>query len=363
MTFDPAAGRKTYVTAWCRRRRTRPTTLGWTNDQTFVIGNEVTQRSPLARHVRDRRDPQQGAVGRRGTAEFRGRRRPVRDAAVRRLEHPRRRRAASTCSRRAVDDASYVFAKPTFVGSPTGVRVKNIRIAVNDTVPVAAQAFRRIDTTALASGTELSRARRRDSRRARTRHGSVPPRVRGARHALRPGGGRRAVVAADAAPRTCPSPRSAVRSFSRVNDTMAALDGRPARQRRGRDVVHGDARHAARNDALARVRLGATSRDPAARGRLLRQRSRPCATACNNFFATTNCAIAAGTQNTIADRVYDNLFGTNLANQPDRSGRSTELVDVMNDLGCTAGCTAATAQTALQATCAAALSSAAVTIN
>ena len=35
----------------------------------------------------------------------------------------------------------------------------------------------------------------------------------------------------------------------------------------------------------------------------------------------------------------------------------------MNDLGCTAGCTAATATTALQATCAAALSSAAVTIN
>jgi hypothetical protein len=35
----------------------------------------------------------------------------------------------------------------------------------------------------------------------------------------------------------------------------------------------------------------------------------------------------------------------------------------MNDLGCTAGCTAATARTALQATCAAALSSAAVTIN
>ena len=84
---------------------------------------------------------------------------------------------------------------------------------------------------------------------------------------------------------------------------------------------------------------------------------------CNTFFATTNCAIAAGSRTQIADRVYDNLFGLNLANQPVRAAVSTELVDVMNDLGCTAGCTAATARTALQATCAAALSSAAVTIN
>jgi hypothetical protein len=42
---------------------------------------------------------------------------------------------------------------------------------------------------------------------------------------------------------------------------------------------------------------------------------------------------------------------------------NAELVDAMNDLGCTAGCTGATATTALQATCSAALSSAAVTIN
>ena len=85
------------------------------------------------------------------------------------------------------------------------------------------------------------------------------------------------------------------------------------------------------------------------------------ATACGNFFGA--CTIAAGTKNTIADTVYDKLFGTNLANQPDKAAVRTELVDVMNDLGCTNGCTGATAQTALQATCAATLSSAAVTVN
>jgi hypothetical protein len=87
------------------------------------------------------------------------------------------------------------------------------------------------------------------------------------------------------------------------------------------------------------------------------------ANSCNSFFATTNCAIQTATRTTIANRVYDNLFGTNLANQPDRAAVATELVDVMNDLGCSAGCTAATARTALQATCAAALASAAVTVN
>jgi hypothetical protein len=84
---------------------------------------------------------------------------------------------------------------------------------------------------------------------------------------------------------------------------------------------------------------------------------------CDAFFGTTGCAIQAATQTMIANRVSDQLFGINLANQPDRAAVATELADVMNDLGCSAGCTAATARVALQATCAAALSSAAVTIN
>jgi hypothetical protein len=85
------------------------------------------------------------------------------------------------------------------------------------------------------------------------------------------------------------------------------------------------------------------------------------ATACSNFFGA--CTIPVGNKNAIADTVYDKLFGTNLANQPDKTGVRTELVDVMNDLGCTNGCTGTTALTALQATCAATLSSAAVTVN
>jgi hypothetical protein len=85
------------------------------------------------------------------------------------------------------------------------------------------------------------------------------------------------------------------------------------------------------------------------------------ATACSNFFGS--CTIAATGKTQIADRLYDRIIGTNLANQPDRAAVTTEVVDAMNDLGCTNGCTGATATTALQATCAAVLSSAAVTIN
>jgi hypothetical protein len=261
-----------------------------------------------------------------------------------------------------VDNASYLFAKPTFVSGLTGVRVKNIRIAVNDAVPVAAQAFRRVDTVAMASGAELSRL------------GSVLPAAQGPTtdrfHLEFEVLGTRLGLAETVAPSSppppaapdVPEPASGMRSFSHVNDTMAALTGVPTSNASVetlyteiRDTLpaSGDllAFGSAQQVAIQRLAVGYCAQIVAV------------ANTCNTFFATTNCAITAGTRATIADRVYDNLFGTNLANQPDKAAVNTELVDVMNDLGCTAGCTAATARTALQATCAAALSSAAVTVN
>jgi len=260
-----------------------------------------------------------------------------------------------------VDDAGYVFAKPTYVGNTTGVRVKNIRIAVNDAVPVAAQAFRRIDTTAMASGTELSPL------------GAVIPVAQGPDtdrfHLEFEALGARFGLAEAAAPSVPPPPTPDVpepglgmRSFSRINDTMSFLTAVPLDNASVetlyteiRDTLPGNdallAFGSAQQVAIQRLAVGYCGQVaivPAT---------------CNSFFATTNCAITAGTRTAIAGRIYDNLFGTNIANQPDRAAVSTELVDVMNDLGCSAGCTAATARTALQATCAAALSSAAVTIN
>ena len=61
--------------------------------------------------------------------------------------------------------------------------------------------------------------------------------------------------------------------------------------------------------------------------------------------------------------LYDRFIGDNLANQPARAAVTTEIVSVIDDLGCAGGCNGATAETALQASCAAVLSSAAITVN
>ena len=309
MTFSPAAGRKTYVNGVLTAQETAPTTLAWQNNQTFVIGNETTQRSPLAGHVPDGRDSQQSAVGRRGAAELRGRHRRVRDAAVRRVERSSARRAESTCSRRSVDDASYVFAKPTFVGGATGVRVKNIRIAVNDTVPVAAQAFRRVDTTVLASGTELSRlgavipvAQGPDTDRFHLEFEQLGTRF-GTAEAVAP-----SVAAARRARRARARARHAQLLARQRHDVGA--DGRAARQRCRRDVVRRrSATRCPRATTCSRFGSAQQVADPAARPSATAAQIVAVPATCNTFFATTNCAITAGTRTQIAGSVYDKLFG------------------------------------------------------
>ena len=82
---------------------------------------------------------------------------------------------------------------------------------------------------------------------------------------------------------------------------------------------------------------------------------------CNDFFGS--CEIAAGGKATLAETLYGKLVGVNLANQPAMADVTTELVSLIDDVGCANGCNGAAAETALQATCTALLSSAAVSIN
>jgi hypothetical protein len=360
MTFDPAVGRKTYVDGLLSAQENAPAALAWQNNQTFVIGNEVTndrlwqgvfQMVAIHNKALSTGEVQQNFAA--GVSQYVTLQFDVSSI----LGSPGR--IDMLASR--LDDASYVFAKPTYVGGATGIRVKNIRIAVNDAVPVAAQAFRRIDTMAMASGAQ------------RSPHGAVIPMAQGPDtdrfhlefEALGSRFGLAEAVAPSVPPPPAPDvpePSLGIRSFSRINDTMAFLTGVPLDNASVetlyteiRDTLPGNdallAFGSAQQVAIQRLAVGYCGQVaivPAS---------------CNSFFGTTNCAIQAGTRTAIANRIYDNLFGTNIANQPDRAAVSTELVDVMNDLGCSAGCTAATARTALQATCAAALSSAAVTIN
>ena len=338
--------------------RDRPATLGWTNDQTFVLGNETTndrlwmgtfELVAIHKKALTSAEVQQNfAAGPGGLVTL----------IVRRVEQVGAQARVDLLAA-PVDAASYVFARPTFVG-PAGTRVKNIRIAVNDNVPVAAQTFRRVDTTVLASGTELSRL------------GAVMPAALGPEMdkfhlefevlgtKLRARGDGAAVVAARAAP-DVPEPALGVRSFSKMDETMAALTGvsigDTARCRRCTQTC---ATRCPRRDDLARVRRGqqlAIQRLATAYcGAIIAN-----ATACSGFFGA--CTIGAAAQG--HDRGHRlRQAARHESREPARQDAvHTELVEMMNDLGCTNGCTGTTAQTALQATCAATLSSAAVTLN
>ena len=355
LTFDPATGRKVYVNGALAATETAPTTLAWTADQRLVIGNEVTNDrlwlgtfEMVAIHnkaLSAAQVQQNFAAGDYVTLQF--------DVTT----------ALGATARvdmlaKQLDAASYVFAKPTFVG-PTGTKVKNIRVAVNDTVPVAAQTFRRVDTTVLGSGAVLSPL------------GAVIPLAKGPAmdkfHLEFEALGSHVGLAETIAPSNPPAPPPdvtdrlvGVRSFSKINDTMSTLtgvsstdtditalyvdvrDSLPSTD----DLLSFSSSQQVAIQRLATAYCGEITAVPAT---------------CTSFFGA--CTIAAGGKTTIADLLYDKLIGTNIANQPDKAATSAGVVSLMDSVGCTNGCTGATATTALQASCAAVLSSGAVTIN
>ena len=258
-----------------------------------------------------------------------------------------------------IDAAGYLFAQPQYVGDATGVAVKNIRIAVNGIVPVAVQPFRRVDTIVMQTGTELSPL------------GAVIPVQLGADddqfhlefEILGNQFGLAELVPPSSPPAPVPDvpePDLGMRTFSQVNDTMSSLTGIDANQNtvlaaytelRGTLPPSSDLLSFAAAQQIAIQRLatdycGAVVLDNAN---------------CSGFFGS--CTIAGNAKDQVAMTLYDRFIGDNLATQPDRTDVTVELVRMIDDLGCPNGCNGATAETALQATCAAVLSSAAVTVN
>jgi hypothetical protein len=258
-----------------------------------------------------------------------------------------------------LDPSGYLFARPVFVTDATGVAVRNIRIGVNGGIPVAAQPFRRVDTLVNASGTELSPL------------GAVIPVVLGSDddqfHLEFELLGNQAGLAEPAVPSSPPAPVPdevepdlGLRTFAQINDTMSVLTGINAN-----DAAvlgsYGDLRSslpstsdlltfaAAQQIAIQRLATaycGAVVTD---------------AGNCSAFFGA--CSIDGAAKDQVAAVLYDRFIGDNLADQPDRAGVTTEIVSVIDDLGCAAGCNGATAEVALQVSCAAVLSSAALTVN
>ena len=260
-----------------------------------------------------------------------------------------------------LDDYSYVFANPTFVSDVNGVPIKNIRIAVNNNVPVATQVFRSVDMTAMQNGEMISPL------------GAVIPKDNG------PGldvfhlefetlGAQ--VGSGDAyVPPSEPGivdlgvlPDVGVRSFSSVNNAMSVLTTIPVTQNTVRNryeelrdqlPASADIMAFGAAQQIAIQRLAVTYCD----------RVRRTNSACQAVFGQScnDIANAQDKENRV-NALFDRFVG-DVANQPARAETTAAINSLMGDLGCANGCSGATKDTALQASCAAVLSSGVMTIN
>lgn len=357
-TFDVASGRKVYINGQLSIEENVPDTLDWLDTQLLVIGNEVTNdriwqgvfrlvaihnKALSGAEIQQNFDAGTGnlvtirfdvsaVLGQTGYIDF---------------------QAAQ------IDAQGYLFANPTFVSDAANVAIKSIRIGVNGQIPVAAQPFRSVDTIATQTGFQLSPL------------GAVIPVALGSENdqfhldfeMLAGQMGLAEPVAPSNPPAPVPDvmePDHGLRTFSQINDTMSALTGVDANQGqvlarytelRGSLPATSDVLSFAGATQIAIQRLATEYC-----GVLVND-----AGSCNAFFGA--CSIDAADKDQVATTLYDNFIGDNIANQPDRAGVTTELVGVIDDLGCAAGCNGATAEVALQASCAAVLSSAALTVH
>ena len=359
MTFDPVNGRRIFINGVLAVEEAAADTLAWVADQLLVLGNEVTddriwlgEFRLVAIHDAALTDAEiqqnfLAGIGQFVTLSF--------DiAGVLGAPGSIQMQAAE------VDPAGYLFAKPTFVSDEASVPVKNIRISVNGTIPVAAQAFRNLDVVATATGQELSPL------------GSLIPVQLGADtdifHLEFEVLGDQTGAGDPVFPASPPAPLDdvvdsdvGVRSFSQVRDTMSSLTGIAA----GNGAVSAD--YAELRDSLPPTTaiLAFGQAQQIAIHRLARTYCGEItgnAGNCDNFFGN-NCEVAAGGKDLVADVLYDSFIGVNVANQPARADVTTEVVSVLDDLACANGCVGAEAEIALQASCTAVLSSAAVTVN
>ena len=364
MTYDNmSGGRKIYVDGQLAAEETiQGDMLNWQDDNVFVLGNEVTNNrlwKGVFKMVAIHNVALNGAQIAQNFDAGAGAITSLRFDVASVLGAP----GYIEMQAYEVDPFAYVFARPKLVSDVTGVQVKNMRVAVNNNIPVAAQAFRRVDMMVMQSGQEISAL------------GALIPSDQGMNldqfhlefEVL---GGQTGSTESIPGP-TPPLPAAdvaepdvGVRTFSQVHDTMSALTGISQGDRDVRD------RYAMLRDQLPPTAdaLGFGSAQQIAIQRLAttycgevvgnNNNSR-----CRNFFNDDNCAIAAGEKDAIAGTVYDKIIGNNLVNQPERNASVAALVGIMDAENCANGCNDAAGRQVLQAVCTAALASGAVTIN
>ncbi|QMU60849.1 MAG: hypothetical protein GKR92_03730 [Gammaproteobacteria bacterium] len=362
MTYDNmAGGRKLYVNGQLAvEEAIAGDMLNWQDDNLFVLGNEVTNDrlwrgtfKMVAIHNAALNGAQVAQNFEAGAGAITSLRFDV--ASV--LGAP----GYVEMQAYEMDPFSYVFARPKLVTDVAGVQVKNMRIAVNNDVPLAMQTFRRVNMMVNQSGQEISPL------------GALIPSVNGAAldqlslqfEVLGAQTGTTESIAGPSEPvppADVPEPDVGVRTFSQVHDTMAALTGISQRDRDVRDRYDAlrdqlpptaDALGFGGAQQIAIQRLATTYC-----GEITNNNGR-----CRDFFNDNNCAIAAGEKDAIAGAVIDKTAGVNLLNQPDRTASIAALVGIMDAENCANGCNGNAGRQVLQAVCAAGLASSTVTIN
>ncbi|MGI9205511.1 MAG: LamG domain-containing protein, partial [Woeseiaceae bacterium] len=359
MTFDDVTGRSVFINGQLAiEENVAGDTLDWLDTQLLVLGNEVTNDrlwqgtlQLVAIHNRALSDVEvqqnfDAGAGEAFTMHFD-------------ISNVVGEPAFIDMRFAQLDSNGYLFARPLFVSDATGVMVKNIRVGINGSIPVAAQPFRRIDMVAMQSGEELSPL------------GAVIPAELGIDddrfhlefEMLGNMQGLAEMAVPSAPPLPVPDaaePEFGLRTFAQLNDAMSDLTGVDKNQNAVLST------YSEVRDSLPSTH-DLTAFGTAQQIAIQRLASSYCGVvvqnngSCDALFG--NCAVDGNAKDQVASALYNQMIGANIADQPDLADVTTEVVRMIDDLGCTNGCNGAEGETVLQATCAAVLSSAAITVN
>ncbi len=272
-----------------------------------------------------------------------------------------------------LDEFSYVFGEPsliTNIASPN-IPVKNMRIAVNGSIPAAAQSFRNVNLSAISSMTQLSRL------------GAVIPKDVGPEvdrfsivfEVL--GNNSNVVVTPDPVPVVDmsvddPVPENGLRTFARINNTMAVLTGvDPSSAQESYLLLEQQLPSTPGLDSFVTshqvgiAKLSLDYCDVMVEDTTLRtvlyggvfEFASPVATAFSS----------QAKRDIIISNTVNKFVGTNLTNQPTLAEIQPDLDQLISELSAScavdADCDSARTKTIVKAVCAAVLASAAVSID
>ena len=273
------------------------------------------------------------------------------------------------------DKFSYMLTNPTFVGpNPNNFRIKGISIAVNDVIPLAGQSFRNIDTTVNSTPQGLSRlgAVIAKDEGPDIDKFSLVFEVLGANENI--------TVEKIPTPVTSnnpvePSPDAGLRTFDQINNTMSVLTGVPTTNTNVQSVYNGlkqqlpsspDARTFLSAQQVGISKLALEYCDAMVSNTALRT-----AFFANNqsfqFGSSVSVAFSTGDSikkdlivTSISSELVNNMYGVNLATQPDADMATKEVGSLINAL-ITDG--KATTQSIVKLACNATLASAAMLLQ